>query len=347
MRLQQFFRNERGSALALVLAFLVLAVPLTTAALAFTATHLRQGQAQTDLTYGQYATGSVKDYAIQKLLSANDEGSTAVQDLLSEPEDLTLNGRQYTIDWSHASDPEDEPESDPIVFQTSKEVSPATAPENQVTPVTYTMEVHNTSPDQQTLERILDSLPSGFTYVTGSAVFEGAAWADPVKTEFDPPQGEAGRVELLEWEMDGVDVEPGGHVTLEFQAETYLEIPEGAYCNIAWVDPGGHATGTPPGSAKLLVGDDPVTECADELLHVTKEVCVATDGACEPRPEVTVPYNVQNTYAYTIEAENQWDQTMYLCFLFDILPAGLTWNGIYTSEVGTQSVFQDDVDNQQ
>jgi hypothetical protein len=127
----------------------------------------------------------------------------------------------------------------------------------------------------------------------------------------------------------------GGHGELQSVGMTDDGGHSGAFCNTAWVDPGGHATVTEPGTGKLLVGDAGESDlCADQMIELTKQVCVADWNGCDPRPFVTVP-EVHNTYQYTIRAENKWDQVVYLCFLFDVLPEGLTYDsGSWHSPVG-------------
>lgn len=46
-------------------------------------------------------------------------------------------------------------------------------------PVTYTVSVTNTGPNDMQLDQIVDTLPAGYTYVTGSSLFNGSAILNP------------------------------------------------------------------------------------------------------------------------------------------------------------------------
>ncbi len=352
MKLGHWLGGNRGGILTLALAFMGLALPLAIGTLAFAATLARQSQVQGDLLRAQYGGGGVRQYAIYKLLSAdsslvNNGDSAPLDQLLSAPATVTLDGTDYTITWAYANNPQDTPATQPVVFQTTQ---PATTTPDQISSgatsvdVTYTLQVQNISSQPQTLVDIRDSIPAGFTYESGTTTFEGSSVSDPSIETVSPPWGSAGKMETLTWDMQAsTTVDAGATVTLEFHALTPSSAPpDGTYCNIAWVDPGGAATGTASDTGKLTVGSPSVTQCAGELLHLTKTVCVLPNCT-----KAVVPYGVQTTYEYTIKAENSWTQPIYVCGMFDDLPGGLTWNNAYTSNPSATNVNVDSGNSQQ
>ena len=101
-------------------------------------------------------------------------------------------------------------------MQLDKSVSPQVVPSNTLTTFTYTLTFTSDGTDSVDVSKIIDLLPAGFSYVTGSA--QGLTTADPsivLKNQ--------GTQEQLTWSANPINtIAPGEVQTLTFQATATL-----------------------------------------------------------------------------------------------------------------------------
>jgi uncharacterized repeat protein (TIGR01451 family) len=153
----------------------------------------------------------------------------------------------------------------------------------------------------------------------------------------------SGRV-LLMWDLAALNVRiPSGEaIELEFGAEA--AVPEGNYCNEAWVEPGhkdhdtddhgdddddGHDWGRGTGSdlvvtARVKVGSPADENCPGEAVFITTRVDAPV-----------VLSDTTRRYSYTIELENVGTTTLHVAKINNILPWGFTYVGGSTEGVTT------------
>jgi uncharacterized repeat protein (TIGR01451 family) len=137
---------------------------------------------------------------------------------------------------------------------------------------------------------------------------------------------------LLVWYLDALDVEvpSGEYIELSFDARA--NVPEGNYCNEAWVEPGykdhdeddhgdgdddqhdwGRGTGSDM-TARVRVGNPVDQFCPGEAVMVTTHL-----------DQNVAPTGTSHQYTYTIEIENVGDTTLHIDRISDILPIGFTY----------------------
>jgi len=87
--------------------------------------------------------------------------------------------------------------------------------------VTFTLLIVNNSNQQTQNLSIIDVLPSGFTYVTGSSVINGVPAADPTIASG-----------VLTWDIGTLDV--GQNLTIVYQAKIATDLTQGTYENLAF-----------------------------------------------------------------------------------------------------------------
>ena len=322
MRLPQRAREERGVAMIVVLAFMVLAIPATTAALSFTATVSQDSREQRARATEQFSAVGANDYAIFRLLHEPGFKEGLVPGVPVQ-EILPLNGGDVAVTWEKRGSPGATlPPNPPAVLSTSKGATPATIPADTPTTVTYTIQVTNDGPDPADLLQIHDGLPPHAVYLTGTTT--GVTTSDPSVFAFDDGQGGA-VFQFLTWDLT-TQLQPAEFATLQFQVQ--MDAPEGHYCNEAWADPGGKATGTGP-TAKLQVGAPVEPLCVNELVEVRKTV----DTSSAPSGTPTV-------FRYRIEVENASASSQSFTWIYDVLPAGFTYqSGSVSGDITTSNPF--------
>ena len=313
--------GEQGLAIIFVLAFMVLAVPITAGALKIASTLSNDSRVKTEIALDHYSLVGAPQHAIYRMLY-EDGYADSIPEGGQDVYVITLNGQDLTITLTKASAPPGDPVpswvSNPpgnnFELQTSKVVTPTTATAMTPTVFTYTITVQNLSPDPQPLTKIQDGLPAGFEYVTSST--SGITTVEPsVKS-----QGGGGNPhDALIWDMtsQAIVIEPGQWVTLTFNATA--TVPEGIYCNEAWARPGGTTTGSGQ-TAKITVGSPSVTGCPREVLNVVKTVNPSVNSAM-----------VSSTYAYAIILTNDSAEDLSVQKVTDLLPDSMSYDASSTS----------------
>lgn len=322
--IKRWLRDERGASLVLVLAFMVLAVPLITSALALCSTLSIDSRVKTRIMKSQYSVMGAGQYAVSRLLY---EPGYASNLEIEVPDEYTimLNGEEITITVLKLSDtitaPSPPPADDSRRLQTQKEVTPAEALADTLTTFTYTIIITNRDDDESPLRKIRDLLPPGFSYVPGST--------RDVTTDEPTIQGQ----ELI-WNLAPLQIilQPGESVTLIFDAQA--SVPEGNYCNEAsWVEPGDENTSTGM-TALVQVGSPPDSLCQGPAANVTKEL------DWNQAPGDTVFHRT-----YTIAIQNTGNVVLNMSGLRDLLPEGFSYvfettSGDITSEDPISMMWQ-------
>jgi uncharacterized repeat protein (TIGR01451 family) len=308
-------RGEQGVAIIFVLAFMALAVPVTTGALKVASTLSNDSQVKTAIALDHYSLVGATQHAIYQMLYV-DGYAESIPEGGQDVYVITLNGKDLTINLTKAAEPPGEPvpswESNPpnnnFELATTKVVNPTTGTAMTPTVFTYTITVQNLSPDPQPLTKIQDGLPGGFEYVTSST--SGITTVEPsVKS-----QGGGGNPhDALIWDMtsQGIVIASGQWVTLTFEATA--TVPEGIYCNEAWARPGGETTGSGQ-TAKITIGSPSVTGCPREVLNVTKTVDPTVNSA-----------SVSSTYAYAITLTNDSAEDLRVQKITDLLSDSMSY----------------------
>ena len=313
--------GEQGLAIIFVLAFMALAVPLTTGALKVASTLSIDSRVKTENALDHYSLVGATQHPIYRILY--EEGyADSIPAGGEDTYTINLNGVELTISLTKASEPPDEPvpswESNPpdnnFELQTTKVVSPTTTAAMTPTTFTYTITVQNLSPEPQPLNKVQDGLPAGFVYVSSST--SGITTVEPsVKS-----QGGGGNPhDALIWDVtgDAIVINPGQTATLSF--DVTATVPEGIYCNEAWARPGGTTTGSGQ-TAKIVVGSPSITFCPREVLNVVKTVEPSVNSAM-----------VSSTYAYTITLTNDSASDLSIQKVTDLLPDGMSYGPSSTS----------------
>ena len=169
----------------------------------------------------------------------------------------------------------------------NKSVSPQTISPGKA--VIYSVTISNSSDTDITDAQIKDDLPDGFTYISGSSVFNGSAAGDP--------SGDRN----LTWD---VDLKAGSTVTLQYKATTGSGLNEGVYDNVVTLlfrNYTGEEITVGPVSAPVSV----LTGRADCCLAIEKE------HVRRPKPPAIIPVD-QDIYFIT-------DMAMFATYEFDQL----------------------------
>ena len=325
---RRLLERQEGVALVLVVAFMALAVPLVTAGLGLAGTLAVDSRVKTGIMKSQYAALSGSNHALYRILY--EEGyADGLEAGVEDNYTITVNGREVTITILKVEDPPTEPPPPPADnsrrLQTLKEVTPTTADPNVPTTFTYTITVENRDDQAESLRKVYDELPTGFSYVAGSTsiTYPGGSGS--------PEPSIAGQ--QLTWTVTGLNISlaPGQAATLTFRAEA--SVGQGNYCNEAWVDPGGRKTSSGK-TAVVQVGAPPDSLCQGAAVQVTTSV--------EPQ---AAPGNTPVTFTYTITIENAGTDTLNMSRLRDYLPDGFTYvagstGGDVTSADPTATMFQ-------
>ena len=309
--------QQSGQALALVMAFMVLAVPLITSALAVASTLSVDSQVKTRILKSQYTLLACEQWAAHILRDVQTAFTTST----------VFNGRTCTATATKTSPPAGSAPIPPGAesgreFRATKIVSPATSTPNVATTYTYTIHVQNTGLAPLELTTVHDELDVGVSYVTSST--SGVT--------SDEPQISGSE---LKWDSLAYTVPAGTSTTLSFQATASR--PEGVYCNEAWVDPGGFPKSTASGlTAPITVGSPSSYTCSGPTAKVTKVV-----------DRDVVVAGTSETVTYTIFVENHGGSTILLKEIRDLLPEDWDYDpgsssGITTSDPSVLSYESDD-----
>ena len=268
-------RGQQGLALPFVLAFMALTIPIVTSTLYYTSTLSKDSVVKADIAFGQYGSLGGYEHGRYRLLY---EPGFDISLITNQPfvYQVPLGGRSIDVEAVRITDPLGSPPPSIAALskdlRTSKIVDLATAGPD--TEVTYTITVQNQGADEALLQSILDGLPAEFSYVAFST--SGVTFDEPAITPKSDPDNE-GIADLLEWVLSpSITLQPAETATLVFRAITSSAIPDGNYCNNAWIEPGGKARTGSGATAKVTVGTPPNTLCPGEVGEITKAV-VRTD----------------------------------------------------------------------
>ena len=280
-------RGQSGTALIFVLAFMALAVPLTTAALSFVSTAALDSAIKTQSVHSQYANQGASQYGVWRLAESTGYAESLVIGV-PDQEVVTINGADVTITWERLANPggsEPTPSTSPL--RTSKVVSQSTIPADVATTLTYTITVANEGSESSPVWRVKDGLPVGFPYQTGTT--SGITTNDPTVQVFNV--GGGNDYELLTWDLAFLDITLAPTESFTLQFDVQANVPTGAYCNEAWADPGGKKNSSGP-TAVVWAGGN-TDACETQLIEVRKTVDTPI-----------VPSNTATLVSYTIEIEN-------------------------------------------
>ena len=275
----------------MVVAFMGLAIPMITSALALASTLSIDSQVKTGILKSQYSAMGADEYALNVIEQGLPPGAYPI----------TLNGEPVTVTIGALPPPvpAPPPADNSRKLQTSKVVTPTVAVPSTLTTFTYTITVRNGDDDPENLTQIHDLLPTGFSYVAGST--SGITTADPSIVG-----------QQLTWGL-GLLLNPGDSVTLTFDAQA--SVIEGNYCNEAWVEPGQMKTSSGL-TARIEVGSPSDDLCPGTAVEVTKTVEVEA-GTILPTTPVT--------FTYTITIENTGTGDLHPTEVRDLLPVGFTY----------------------
>lgn len=303
MRLRAVFGDQRGVTLVVVLAFLVLVVPATTAALSFAATVSTDSKARTQGTLGHYSTTGGAEHAFYRIVHEPgyvDGLALDIPDIYT----VALNGRTVSVAVTKlsavATAPPESTYNSNQRLRAEKVVTPTTAVAGVLTTFTYTVMVTNGDDTSKSINQIVDELPSGFTYVAAST--SGLTSLDPAIS---------GRE--LTWDVASmqIDLAPGELVSLTFDAQA--SVAEGVYCNEAWVRPGDQNTSSGK-TAGVTVGSPATSVCDGTAVVITKTVSPAS-----------VIAGALTTYAYTVVIDNIGAVDINVSNVRDLLPVGFLY----------------------
>ena len=315
----------------MLIAFMALAVPLTTSALGLASTLSLDSMAKMRILKRQYSGFGGSAHAMYRLLheqTADPEGGpdpVMWRDTLEfgtpEAYSLALNEGSLDITVEKLSEPKGTPSVSATShfrkLRTSKAADKATASPGEV--ITYTVTVENLFDEPAPLTKVHDGLPPGFSYVSTST--SGVTTNEPDITPHQGSGSDPGFDELT-WDLTSLDLtlQPLESVALIFRATASAS--DGNYCNEAWVDPGGitlTGTGaTDPAQAKVTVGSPPDSLCPGEAARVSKTV-VTPDGLD------VVPSDTPTVFTYTISIENTGADPLSIPRVVDQLPEGFSY----------------------
>ena len=298
-------RAQEGQILVLALALMFLSVPLVTSALTLAGSLSIDSRVKTNVLKRQYAGLGAQQFALHQLLLNPAETTTVIN----------LNDTTSTITVDKLLTP---PESGfPFTsakgrLLASKTVAPTTTTASST--VTYTITVLNTKDAALSPEKIVDELPLGFSYVTGTSVMTVTSTISTANPSIVATVDD----EVLTWSVPSGTVLPsGGSMSLVFDA---MASPfAGVFCNEAYAEPGGFGYSSGP-TAKLTVGSPTQIVCDGAVISVTKTV--------DPK---VVFGEVGTEYTYTIEIVNQGAEVVNITEIRDISSAGFIYVPLSTS----------------
>ena len=323
LRLRKSLRSQRGGiALLVVLGFMALSVPLVSSALGLASTASIDSRSKKQILRRQYCALGAGEY-VNYLMNNTARWSQWWVDNPGGQETLGFCGETVTLSISLPSQPpidslSDSPsgpgETPPIPgynnrrLQTTKSIDPLD-PADPTTRI-YTITVTNRSSGDMNLNKVLDRLPEGFTYLgptTGVTIV--------------PPDID-GR--LLTWNLSPLglpEVGPGESESLTFKVSVDAGLADGNYCNDAWVEAGGTQTGSGK-TAAAVIGSPGNDICQNEpaAAVVTKKVTSATDFEVAELTPPSSTYSV--VIGYTIDIKNIGTGSLTMTRIRDLLPLG-------------------------
>lgn len=196
-------------------------------------------------------------------------------------------------------------------LQTTKVIDPP----NPLNPTirTYTITATNRSGSDMNLTKIHDRLPAGFTYIGPT---NGVTINDPGLD-----------LGINTWNLSPLglpDIVPGASESLSFNVSVPAGLPDGNYCNEAWVEAGG--TQTTSGATAPVVIVTPSNEiCSAEpaAATVTKVVSSATYFEVIDDTPPSSTYSV--VIGYTIGIKNIGTALLNMIRMCDYLPLGFCY----------------------
>lgn len=360
--IRSILKGQRGGlAILTALGFLLFSVPLITASLDLAQNTSIDARVKTGIVHRQYCGLAVGEYLNYLLLDntrwtnwlaanvdPNDpSGATSTETVNPCGKNLTITVIQQTVLLpGSTTDPIGSPlitipsisDFDGREFQVTKTVSDPNP--NGGDSVAYTITIVNRSDTALNLEKIHDTVPSGFSYDCNAPV-DQLTLPDTAAQDFVPKdhvvrceEGDNTKLEI-EWELPpNTSIAPGRTVTLTFNAVTNSN--DGNYCNLAKVVPGGVKT-TNGKTAKVQIGAN-VGPCSGDAVVVTKSVdsanLVSTDTS-------TVPYTYTFDIDFTIKIDNVGTQDLIIKELIDYLPVGFSY--VSTSPSGDITDIPEDL----
>lgn len=307
-------REQGAIALAMVLAFMVLAVPISLAAVRLADELAVSSRVYDSRMTGHYSASSGIEYAIWQVVSDPTFDDDLTPDNPSKETVVESSGESVTITVTKIFSDADLQGQAVVIAKT---VDPATAPVDTLTTFTYTISITNEGSDTVRLKEITDYLPPHFSYVAGSTGGD--------LTSMDPTidYGAGGEQcgdcpDQLQWDFaPKIDIGAEETKVLTFQATATLS--DGTYYNQVRVryDPwwsSHHFYVYTPHTAEVSVGEGSSKCGYDMKLLVNKE-------ADPPK----APPGVETEVAYTITIENLTSQTLYICKVEDVLPPDYTY----------------------
>ncbi len=301
--IRRLWQHQDGATMVIVLAFMLVAVPLTTASLALASTLSIDSRVKTASLKSTYATiGGVEDAQYRLVYEAGYADSLP----LGQPTNYTinLNGIDVTVTVVKTATPPPPPAIPPGIssrsYQIVKEVSPTTVAQDTQTTYTYTATITNGTDTEKTVTNIKDDFPSGLTYVTGST--SGLTTSDPSIV--------AGN---LMWNLTSAEgaLAPFGSKVIQFQMQGSLS--EDVHCNDIWVSPGGDKTRSGM-TAKITVGSPASTLCPGTAIQLTKAVDPAVVPAVTP-----------TTFTYTLTFTSDGTDSVDVSKVIDLMPPGFSY----------------------
>ncbi len=322
---RQGMSGQRGIALIMVLAFLAVAAPVITGALALSSNLSLDSGVKERILKRQYALLGASQDAIYRL--AYQPGYLeSLQTGVPTSYSITLNGEALTVTVTSIVAPLSSPPPPPMAdnarrLQAYKFVTPTVASPGVLTTFTYSVIVRNQDDDQEQVTHINDHLPPGFSYVAGSS--SGVTTNNPNVNDHHDGDGES--YQELDWNLSSLHIvlQPGEQVALEFQTQATLM--QGNYCNEAWAEPGAEKTSSGL-TARITVGSPLNGLCPGEAMRLTKTVDPATAAG-----------GVLTTFTYTIAMKNTGTEELYVSKLVDLLPVDFTYVSGSTSGDVAQS----------
>ena len=305
----KLLRRQEGQALLLALAFMVLAVPLITSALALAGTLSTDSANKTHALKAQYAAFGAQQYSLHSL----------IRQLFATTTLVYINGVPATTTVAKLIEPP--PGAVPIVPRsrkrpfTTKIAYPTSTPLSATT--TYSITLENQHDKALNITKIYDELAMGFAYVAGSTQIldsEGTviSASDPSITVEATTSTPPVEIETLTWPLpSGTTLDAGDTMTAEFVAT--VASTDGLYCNEAYVDPGGKKTRSGK-TARVTVGSTSETLCHGAVVSINKTV----------DPEFAFG-NTTTTYTYTIEVVNEGTQVLTIKDVKDYIREELTY----------------------
>ena len=303
MMSRSLLRDERGGAILVVLAFMVFVVPTVTAALSFAATVSTGSGAQSERAIAQYTSTGGAEHGLYRVVHEAGYADGLVLDV-ADLYTVPLNGRTVDVSVTKLSATAYEPP--PSTYHSKqrlyaeKVVTPETASPSTLTTFTYTITVTNGDETDKGINQVVDELPAGFSYVAGTTT--GLTTNDPSISGQE-----------LEWDVAsmGIDLAPNESIVLAFDAEA--SVPEGVYCNEAWVQPGGGNTSS--GKTAVITVGSPSSGGCDGTP-------VAVSATVDPDSVVA---GTPTTFAFTVVIDNVGSTGVGVSEVRHRLPAGFLY----------------------